>query len=220
MQTKFRGSLLLLALAGAIALIAAPFASAHVTVRPAEAAPDDPVLWTVMVPNEEENAHTTSVEVQVPDGVTPFSYADIPGWKREVAAGPDGSVKSVKWTGSLSTDGLGRFSFLASAPAEEGEIEWKAIQTYSNGETVRWIGPPDADHPASVTTVSGSVPPQAGSHSHGDHGEVADSAEGASAEHASGEDGDGSTTATVISIVALVAALGALGLAFVARRRS
>ena len=38
------------AAAAGLALVAAP-AGAHVQVRPAEAAPGDPVLWTVLVPN-------------------------------------------------------------------------------------------------------------------------------------------------------------------------
>ncbi len=203
----------------AAAALAAP-AFAHVQVRPAEVAPDDPVLWTVMVPNE-QRARTTSVEVQVPDGVTPFSYAEVPGWKRELVLAPDKSVGSIKWTGSLPSDGLGVFTFLASSPTGEGEIAWKAIQTYSNGDVVRWIGGPDSGEPASVTTVSSDVASQSAGGSHAGHDagepEGGDAPAGAADSGSSGSD-DGST-ATVISIVALVAALAALGLAFATRRR-
>lgn len=205
---------------GAVAILAAP-AAAHVQVRPAEVAPDDPVLWTVMVPNE-QRAQTTSVEVQLPEGVTPFSYVDVPGWKRELVMAPDKSVKSVKWTGSLASDGLGLFNFLATSPSEEGEIQWKAIQTYSNGDVVRWIGGPDSDEPASVTTVSSSVPSQSAGGSHGDHAEEGEGAGSDSApaavESASEDSGDGST-ATVLAIVALALAAVALAAALRAGRR-
>ena len=37
---------------------------------------------------------------------------------------------------------------------------WKAVQRYDDGEEAAWIGPPDSDNPAAVTTVSASAPRQ------------------------------------------------------------
>ena len=68
--------------AAVAALVAAPAASAHVQVRPALAAPGDPVLFQVIVPNEKD-AHTVEVTLQVPKDVLPFSFEEPDGWTRE-----------------------------------------------------------------------------------------------------------------------------------------
>ncbi|MBE2318922.1 DUF1775 domain-containing protein [Solirubrobacter sp. CPCC 204708] len=139
------------------ALVAAPAASAHVQVRPALAAPGDPVLFQVIVPNEKD-AHTTEVTLQIPKDVIPFSFEEPEGWTRENKTGADGSLETVTWKGELAEDGFARFAFLASTPEQEGEIAWKAIQTYDDGSTSRWIGAPDSDNPAAVTTISADAP--------------------------------------------------------------
>jgi uncharacterized protein YcnI len=151
-----RSAGLALAVLAATAVAAAP-ASAHIQVRPASAAPKDPVMWTVLVPNERD-AHTTRVELAIPPGVIPFSYEDDAGWKRHLTFNANHSIRSVVWTGRLATDGLARFTLLATTPPREGKIAWKALQTYSDGTVVRWIGDPDSDTPASLTTVSKTVP--------------------------------------------------------------
>jgi len=142
--------------AAATALAAAP-AAAHIQVRPARVAPGDPVLWTVLVPSEEETG-TSEVELAVPKDVLPFSYEHAPGWTRRLRMNADGSVRSIVWRGRTSTDGLATFRFLAATPEREGTIAWKAIQTYRDGTVVRWIGSAASEYPASITAVSPSVP--------------------------------------------------------------
>lgn len=94
------------------ALAVAP-AAAHMQVRPAQAAPGDPVLWTVLVPSEEE-AGTRQIELAVPKDVLPFSYEPAPGWNRRLRVNADGSVRAIVWRGRTSSDGLATFRFLAS----------------------------------------------------------------------------------------------------------
>ncbi|MDP2711990.1 MAG: DUF1775 domain-containing protein [Solirubrobacteraceae bacterium] len=147
-------ALLALALV-ATALPAGP-AAAHVQVRPVQAAPADPVLWTVLVPSEQESG-TRQVELAVPQGVLPFSFEDPPGWTRTLRTSADGSVRSIVWRGRTAADGLATFRFLASTPERAGPIAWKALQTYRDGTLVRWIGAPGSEHPASVTTISSSA---------------------------------------------------------------
>lgn len=141
----------------ALGLLAAAPAGAHVQVRPAEVAPGDPVLWTVLVPSEQDTG-TRSVELAVPKDVIPFSYEDAPGWRRTVRTNPDGSIRSIRWRGTTRADGLATFRFLASTPERPGKIAWKALQTYRDGEIVRWIGAAGSETPASVTRVSASAP--------------------------------------------------------------
>jgi hypothetical protein len=64
----------------------------------------------------------------------------------------------VTWTGRLAKDGFVQFQFLASTPTKGDQIVWKALQTYSNGDVVRWIGAPDSDNPAAVTKISADAP--------------------------------------------------------------
>jgi uncharacterized protein YcnI len=152
-----RRTLRVLALAAVGPALAAAPASAHLQVRPAHAAPGDPVLWTVLVPSEDESG-TRQVALAVPRGVLPFSYEHTPGWTRRLRTDADGSVRAIVWRGRTSAEGLATFRFLASTPERAGPIAWKAIQTYRDGAIVRWIGSAGSEYPASVTAVSPSVP--------------------------------------------------------------
>jgi len=129
----------------------------------------------VLVPGETD-AHTTEVSLQIPRDVLPFSFEEVPGWKRTVEQGDDGSVAVVRWRGRMASDGFVRFGFLAATPEQEGDLVWKAVQRYDDGEEAAWIGPPDSDHPAPVTVVSE------------DAARVNAGGEGAGAEPGSGED--------------------------------
>jgi uncharacterized protein YcnI len=197
-------------------LIAAP-ASAHIQVRPAVAAPGDPVLFQVIVPNEKD-AHTVEVTLQVPKDVLPFSFEDPAGWERTNKLGSDGSIETVTWKGELADDGFAEFQFLASTPEQEGDVVWKALQTYDDGSTVRWIGDPDSDNPAAVTTVTKSAARQ----NAGGEGEEAPAATATATPDEDvanvgtlpdDDDGD-SPLPLILSIAALVVAAAALVKAF------
>lgn len=145
-----------------ITLVALAFpagAVAHVQVTPSSAAPGDAVLFEVLVPNERDES-TTKVELKIPKDVIPFSFEDQPGWKRTVKEAADGGIDTVTWTGRLASDGFARFGFLASTPEADGTLEWKALQTYSDGEVSRWIGGPDSEEPAATTVVAKAVAKQ------------------------------------------------------------
>jgi uncharacterized protein YcnI len=215
---------------GLVIAAAAPPAAGHVQVRPNTAAPDDAVLFEVLVPNEREN-RTVELELAIPAGVLPFSYEDTPGWRRELRLNPNQSIRSIVWRGRLQTDGYVRFGFLASTPPREGEIAWKAVQTYDDGTKVRWIEPPDGEQPAAVTMVSERFPRQdAGGEAPGEassgqsqtpaqpEAETEPEAAMETAQAAT-DDSDGSdTTARWLAAGALAAALASLALTFLRRR--
>jgi uncharacterized protein YcnI len=215
-----RRLVLLIGVAAAFAVAAAP-ALAHVQVRPTVAAAGDPVMWEVLVPGESD-ARTVKVEVQVPEGVLPFSYEDTPGWERELTLADDQSVDVITWTGRLATDGFVRFAFLASTPEEEGTIEWKAIQTYDDGSEAAWIEGPNSESPAPVTEISASAPRQ---NAGGEGAEAAAPTEGeatpapAESEPAAATDDGGSDTLAIV-LGAVGVLLGAVALVVALRRRS
>ena len=209
-----------------LVLVGTPAAVAHVQVQPTMAAPDDAVLFEVMVPNEREN-RTVELELAVPPDVLPFSYEGTPGWRRTIKLNPNQSIRSIVWRGSMASDGFTRFGFLASTPPREGEIAWKAVQTYDDGRKVRWIEPPDGENPAAVTTVTERAPREdAGGEAPGEasSGEPQAPAEAAAEPEAmademegSGGSGGSDTTARWLAAGALAAAL--LSLALVVFRR-
>ena len=140
-------------------LVAPTAAGAHIQVTPAIVAPDDPVKFTVTVPGESD-AETTKVELKMPSNLLPFSYADPPGWKRKLVMASNGAVDRVVWTGRIPHDGFVEFSFLAGTPEKPGELQFKALQTYSDGKIVRWIGDPKSEQPAPVVKVEEGAPRQ------------------------------------------------------------
>ena len=206
--------------------LAAP-ASAHIQVRPALAAPGDPVMFQLVVPGERDDAQTVEVTLQMPEGLIPFAWEDTPGWTRTEKLKSDQSIDTVTWKGELAKDGFVTFSFLASTPDKEGDLSWKALQKYSDGQTVRWIGAPGSDNPAAVTKIAKDAPRE----NAGGEGEESGAASASPAATASAapttaaaattdppDDDSDSPLPLILSIAALVLALAALVLVFTRRR--
>lgn len=212
-RTAFIATLIAAALTGLPAV-----AHAHIQVRPARAAPLDPVLWTVLVPNERSEA-TVRIELQVPPGVSPFSFEDTPGWKRTLRLADDQSIERIVWTGRVGPEGLARFTFLATTPEQEGTIAWKALQIYEDGQIVRWIGDEGAEEPASFTTITEDAPRENAGGEGGEAAEEAPPASGESQEPASApagstsESDDDDNLPLVLAGAALLVAIAALVLA-------
>lgn len=151
----------------AVFALAAPLAAAHVTVNPNEAEAGSFSRFAVRVPTERPDASTTEVTLRLPEGMFFVSFQPKPGWKRTVKmeklAEPaevfgdeiTERVAEVTWTGGEIAPGeFDEFGMSARVPEEAGtELVFPAVQTYSSGEVVRWIGEPDADQPAPRVAV-------------------------------------------------------------------
>lgn len=140
----------------AAVLVAAP-AGAHVEIDPASAAKGSFAIFSFQVPNERSDANTAKVEVQFPDNaVIPSTLVqqksgwDIAITKRTLdkpVNTDDGDVtdvvSTITWTATAAGLGPDQFDlFTVQAgplPTNVKQLEFKAIQTYSNGEVVRWI---------------------------------------------------------------------------------
>jgi uncharacterized protein YcnI len=206
---------LTISMIGAITLFVG-VASAHVTVQPQETSQGSYEFFTVRVPSEKEDVQTTKVEVKFPEEVNITRFETKPGWTYEVQKDDTGKITSATWT----TEGEGltgsefvQFTMQGKVGDEATEIKWKAYQTYSDGSVVEWVGAPDADKPASVTTVN----PADGS-GHGHAGASADSSNDHSAAGDLTNDVEAKTaTGNVplyLSIAALIAGLLALAISF------
>jgi uncharacterized protein YcnI len=164
-----RGSLIAAALLAVLALPAA--AQAHVTLQPTSVpAGGDDTLLSVRVPNERDDASTVKVDLQLPEGFASASVQPVAGWTFKITkaklAKPvqtdDGEitegVSRITWTGGkIPPGGFQDFPLSVVVPGKAGDtLTFKALQTYSNGEVVRWIGAKDSDNPApSVAVASG-----------------------------------------------------------------
>ncbi len=152
----------------ALTVLAAPAAAqAHVTVQPATAQAGTFTVENIRVPNESDEASTTKVVVQLPDGFYFASYQAVPGWsvkvEKEKLDAPvtieegfevSEQVTQVAFTADSPKRGIQPgafqdFPLSVMVPDKEGEsLTFKAVQTYSDGEVARWIGAEDADKPA------------------------------------------------------------------------
>jgi uncharacterized protein YcnI len=161
--------------ATALVVTALP-ASAHVTVKPDAAPKGSFSVLSFSVPNERSDASTVTMEVTFPvDHPIPFvSVQPVPGWtwtaEKATLAKPvkaEGSqiteaVSKITWTGGEIKPGEFQL-FTVSAgllPTNTKSIEFKALQTYSNGEVVRWIestpkGAPEPEFPAPTLKLKG-----------------------------------------------------------------
>lgn len=148
-----------------IMLVAAP-ALAHVTVQPNEAEAGSFSRFVVRVPNERDEASTTRVEVQLPENLTSVSFQPKEGWERTVEMttldepievfGQEvtEAIGTVTWEGGEIAPGeFEEFGFSARTPDDPQDLTFPAVQTYSSGEEVHWIGPEDSDEPAAVVTT-------------------------------------------------------------------
>jgi uncharacterized protein YcnI len=209
----------MLVLAGAaVALVAlAGTAFAHITVTPSSAAAGSTAELTFKVPNEENKANTVKIQVLIPTAhpIAQLLAEPVPGWTITVQsvklAKPivtdDGSfsaaVSEVTWSGGKIPPGEFQDFSVSADPLPSGisQLVFKAIQTYSNGDVVRWIdlsqpGQPEPDHPAPVLTLtSGSTATTASA-----------TGQGAAA------DGGGGNSGTAIALGAAGLAAGILGL--------
>jgi uncharacterized protein len=224
--------------AGATVLVLSAPAFAHVSVQPeGEAAQGGYAVVDFKVPNERDNASTTKLEVTLPTDHPLASVMPQPvqGWEikttRSTLDKPIEShgeklteaVTKVTWT--ATGDGIEPGYFqkfpvsLGALPEDTDQLVFKAVQTYSNKEVVRWIevpqeGQEEPDTPAPVLELaaadgSGTHDAAATSGSEADDTEAA-----ARTTEAAGDDSGGSTdtTARVLGIVGIV--VGAAGVAY------
>jgi len=216
-----------MAVAAAVAAVPAA-AQAHVTVQPKSVVAGGYTRLDVRVPTERDDASTTKIALQLPHGFTSAAYEPVAGWKVKLTkvklAKPiktgDGEVTSevreITWTADSTRDGIPPnafrdFGLSVAIPGKPGDtLTFKAVQTYSSGEVVRWIGPEGSDEPAptvSLTAADGAGSSSAATPTPTPPTATA-TATAAAAAPASAKADDGSSK--TLAVIALI--VGALGL--------
>ena len=138
-------------------MLLAPPALAHFEIKPRRGDPGDARSFTFSIENEESKASTVRFDVQLPAGVAFLGASSLGGWKLQRTA---------------TTGGPRTISFRARKPLGPGEatqefvvslrlpkapgatLSFKGVQTYDNGDKVRWIGPPGSSEPAPTVRIS------------------------------------------------------------------
>ncbi|MBK3567578.1 YcnI family protein [Streptomyces sp. MBT62] len=229
-RTSLRRAGTVAALTTAGVLAAAGVASAHVTVHPesyAKGATDGVI--TFRVPNEEDKASTTKVQVYLPTDHPVLGVLVTPqnGWTAKVTTSKlktpvktdDGTitdaVSEITWTGGKI--GAGQFEDFNVAfgqlPDDTDQLTFKTLQTYSDGDVVRWIeeaaaGADEPENPAPVLKLTAKESED------GDETPAASASTAATATKTTSASSSGSSsdsTARGLGIAGLV--VGVLGLA-------
>ncbi|MCM1965490.1 MULTISPECIES: YcnI family protein [unclassified Streptomyces] len=233
------------ALAAGSVLLLSGTAFAHVSVQPVgEAAKGGYATLNFKVPNERDNAATTQLEVNFPvdQPLTSVMPQDIPGWTSAVEKTKldkpltvhgkqvNEVVTKVTWTGGkIETGKFQQFPVsVGKLPENADQMVFKAIQTYDNGEVVRWIEEPkegaaEPQTPAPVLKLTA-----AGADHHDAAKKPADEAKNSDSAHKDGQDGhdtaaakSGSdTTARALGVAGIVIGLGGVAFGVASRRRT
>jgi uncharacterized protein YcnI len=212
-----------IAVAIAVLVAGGSTAAAHVTIQPREANQGGFATLFVQVPNEKADATTVSVELTMPEDhpLAFVSVEPVPGWtitpERTKLATPitsdDGevteAVSKITFSGGEIEPGeFQRFPIsVGPLPTDATELVFKAIQTYSDGDVVRWIdvataGGEEPEHPAPTVTLTKATGD--------DHGTAA------TTEAASSDAHDDSSSSDTLAVVAIVVGGVAAVLALVA----
>jgi uncharacterized protein YcnI len=221
---------ILAAMAGALVFAWAAPAAAHVTIEPPSVPKGGTATISFVVPNESAGARTNRVQIffpPPPDTIASVSVQAMPGWHFTIAlrklTAPiqtdEGSinqvVSSITWTANSIATSIAQDEFAAFTVNADGipdgpdQLAFRAVQSYSDGSSVRWVDPvtaggPEAEHPTPIlelTAGSGSATPTTSATSTG------------STAVASTEDNSARALGVigiVVGGVALVAATGAL----------
>jgi len=175
---------------------------------------------------------TTKLEVVLPTDhpVPSVSVKSLPGWqcKTETAKLPkpvktdDGdeiteAITKITWTGGKIAPGeFQEFDVsMGPLPTDTDKLTFKVLQTYADGDVVRWIqtaqeGQPEPENPAPVLTFT----PASGE----EHGKTAPAGTEQAATTTAADSSTSDTTTRTLAILGLVAGLGVAILAL--RRRA
>jgi periplasmic copper chaperone A len=235
----------LVLLLGASALLAPASAQAHISLHPDTIPAGAFATLDVRVPGEQEGAHVTRVDTLFPPGFTGVDYENVAGWTAKVIetklATPiredgetiDTQVSQIVWTwvGPLGRVDNGQFinfplSLAIPDNATGKALEFRTVQTYSNGQIVHWIEPSlSAEHPSpriNVTAKGGLIEEVAGDEAGPEAGQTGavnttPAASSPAAKPSSGASKGLAIAALILGALGLLAGLAAL---VASRRRS
>lgn len=219
----------------AAALLVPATAQAHISLHPNTIPAGAFATLDVRVPGEQENAYVKNVDVLFPPGFTGVDYENVPGWSTKVIetklATPitedgetiDTEVSQIVWTwtgpsGKLNNGQFVNFPLSLAIPGNAAgkALEFRTVQTYSNGQVVHWIDPSlTAEHPSpriNVTAKGGLIEDVAGDEAGPQAGQAptGQRASATAANPSSGSSNGLATAALIVGALGLLAGVAAL----------
>ncbi|MEU1376786.1 YcnI family protein [Streptomyces triculaminicus] len=233
-----RASLVAALAAGGVLLLVGP-ASAHVGVQPGTAEKGGYSTINIKVPNEKDDASTVKLELNL-DPKHPLASVmpqAVPGWEVKVEKTKldkplqmhgktiEEAVSKVTWTGGKIEPGqFQQFPLsVGQLPTDADELVFKALQTYSDDDVVRWIDPSkpgghEAEHPAPVLKLVDKAAKPGEKNAADDKGPKAEAAS-ATTEKAAGSENGSDTTARVLGVAGIVVGVAGVVFGVLAGRR-
>src|ERR1700704_5167333 len=139
-------------LGGALVLVSAHFAFAHIRIAPTESNFGAREKYTMRVPNEKQVA-STKVEGEFPAGLQVYDFEFKPGWKIDFKKDDKGTIIGATWTGKIQPYEFVEFGMLGINPKQGTNLTWKFIQFYDDGTKEEFVGPVGSRLPAPVVAL-------------------------------------------------------------------
>lgn len=202
---------------GLLALALPACVAAHVRVLPEEVEAGAYTVLDVNVPNESADLATTKVVVEFPPGFGYALYQPVAGWSGSVRVTKptksiiDGRstparVARVTWVArrpdaEIQPQQFKDFPIAVQIPSQVGKrLTFRALQTYEDGDVVRWTGSPSSRSPAPQVLLTAAGEDQ-----------VAAATDAAAVDEDSGGGSDGLAIAALIAgLLGLLAGVAAL----------
>jgi uncharacterized protein YcnI len=221
------------ALATTGALLFPAVADAHISLHPNTIPAGAFATLDVRVPGEQAGAHVTKVDVLFPSGFVGVDYENVPGWSTRIIEAKlptplhedgetiDTEVSQIIWTwtaplGKVNDGQFINFPLSLAIPTNAAgkALEFRAVQSYSNGQTVHWIDPSlIGEHPSpriNITAKGGVIQDVAGDEAGPAAGQVGTQSTAAQAPTTTAAQPSSGGASKGLAIAALI--VGALGL--------
>ncbi|HMD35938.1 MAG TPA: DUF1775 domain-containing protein [Vicinamibacterales bacterium] len=135
-----------------IVLSAAASLSAHVMVSPTTSKAGATQKYEVRVHNEGKVA-ATSIEVEIPEGVTVTDIAKSPAGTATPKKTGD-RVTSITWTIDVQPNKYVALPFTAKNPGTPSDLHWTLHEKLADGSVVDWSDKPGSKEKGAVTKIT------------------------------------------------------------------
>ena len=136
----------------AFLLLLAASAFAHVTVAPQQSPVGTSQVYKVRVHNDGK-VPTSSIELQIPAGVTIESVAPLPTGKAEMKKAGD-RVTAITWEIEVPVAKYVELAFTAKNPATGNQVNWNITEKFKDGTTIEFTDKAGAKEKSSMTKLT------------------------------------------------------------------
>jgi uncharacterized protein YcnI len=128
--------------------------SAHVMVSPPQSKAGAVQKYELRIHNEGKVA-ATSVDLEIPDGVTVTEVAKVPAGAFTTKTTGD-RITTITWQVDVQPMKYVALPFTAKNPEGAGELRWTTHEHLADGSTVDWSDKPGSKEKGSVTKLATS----------------------------------------------------------------